>query len=188
MIHDILRRTMKKTARWMQIYVTTALCQRAVALLWIALGCIAEISRANSASHATIIRSTRQYIMMIAVHNSDKLLSHILCTTQSAALNKIVHAPRHGKAARDPSIVHSQKCKMVTFGLEKLRSLSICLCLFILRPVEYIRNAEHGNDTKHFLTTAHIHARNQHFCHGWVHRKVCHFATKSCKESFIVKS
>src|SRR5258708_39019547 len=88
----------------------------------------------------------------IPVHDTKKLLPDILYSPHAPGLDIVFVAPRIAELASLPSIVHSEQCQMIAFGLVEFGLLAVRLSLLLFRPIENILStSQHGDDSQNLL-------------------------------------
>ena len=108
--------------------------------------------------------------MLVPLHNTEQLLSDILCATHAPCLKIVLVAPldpklvesllglistyRIAELARLPSIVYLQKSQMVAFRLMEFGFFRICLRLLVFGSVEDVACSKHADDCENLLRAA----------------------------------
>ena len=109
-----------------------------VPFLGILAGRMEEEARADRFSNLVEVAASTDKVQLVAVHDLQKLLAHILSTLQTAALDEVFMTPWVTELVVLPALVHSQQGEVVALRLEKLGLLLVSLCLLFPWTVENV--------------------------------------------------
>ena len=126
--------------------------------------------------------------MFISLEDLHELAADVAGARHLALLNEVLETPGIGEAREFPAVVDVEESEMIAVGVVEFGFLLVGLLLLFFRAVEDSLDGEHGDDAEHFFGTAPVHRCNEDFGKGWLHRKVGHFAPKTCQESFVIES
>lgn len=73
------------------------------------------------------VAAGRHQVQLVAVHDGQQLLAHVLGPAQAAVLHKVLKAPGLGEVAALPGLIHRQQRQVVALRLEELGLLLIRL-------------------------------------------------------------
>mmetsp|Transcript_27535 Transcript_27535/g.59266 ORF Transcript_27535/g.59266 Transcript_27535/m.59266 type:complete len:276 (+) Transcript_27535:374-1201(+) len=165
-----------------------ALVHCLVALLRILLRRVHEVARGDGLAHLRVVLARRDDLQLVAVHDSEQLLAHVLRLPHRPRLDEVLEAPRVGELGVRPGLIDGEVGQVVALGLEELCALGVGLCLLLLGPVPDILDGEHRDERENLLRASKLDRLDEHLRHlRCLQRELGHTPTEAREEAFLVE-